>query len=227
MKQYSFNLSSVIYNKVFPEHRVKTKAHIIEILMETTRYILLQNDPEYVVSYDDSIGKIILYIDKMSRLFFFSENKYYSIVFPFHFLEEDGTYKIVFNSTIEVNSQLISKVISIIKCDEFKAQCSLNFLEPICDAEDDCDEDFWIFLRELLLMEDGYIRYDFDSKHQDGDIHPLYHYDIFYSSNATFKVGLHDNLNNNDFIDLVNINTNCKYLTNPRDCEITKPQTVS
>ncbi len=212
MKQYSFNLSSVIYNKVFPMYRVKTKAHIIEILMEITRYILLQNDPDFVIHDEDSMGKVILYIDKMSRLFFFSKNKYYSIVFPFHFLEEDGQYKIVFNSTIEVNSQLISKVLSTITCDEFKAQCSLDFIEPICNAEDECGEDFWELLRELLLMEDGYIRYDYDEEHESGDTHPKNHYDIFYSSNATFKVGLDDNLNNDDFIDLVNINTNCKYL---------------
>jgi len=92
MKKYSFNLSSVIYNKVFPEYRVKTKAQIIEILMEITRYILLHNDPDFVVSDEDSMGKVILYIDKMSRLFFLSENKYYSIVFPFHFLEENSKW---------------------------------------------------------------------------------------------------------------------------------------
>ena len=212
MKQYSFNLSSVIYKKVFPEYRVKTKAHIIEILMEITRYILLQNDPEFVVSNDNSVGKVILYIDKMSRLFFFSENKYYSIVFPFHFLEENGKYKVVFQSHMEVNSQLIAKVISIIKCDEFKAQCSLDFVEPICDIEDDCDENFWIFLRELLLMEDGYIRYDYDYEHTNGDLHPLNHYDLFYSSKATFKIGLSNKLNEKEFVDLLDINSDCKYL---------------
>jgi len=212
MKQYYFNLSSVIYNKVFPQYRIKTKAHIIEILMEITRYILLQNDPEFVVSNDNSKGKVILYIDKMSRLFFFSEKKYYSIVFPFHFLEENGKYKIIFQSNIEVNSQLISKVISIIKCDEFKAQCSLDFVEPVCDAEDDCDEKFWIFLRELLLMEDGYIRYDYDEEHEDENNHPLNHYDLFYSSNATFKIGLSSLLREDEFVDLLDINRDCKYL---------------
>ena len=220
MKKYIFNLDKVIYDKAFPQYRVKTKAHIIEILMEITRFILLQNDPEFVVDEQNSKGKVVLYIDKMSRLFFFSENKYYSIVFPFHFLEENGEYKIVFQSTIEVNSRLISKVISIIQCDEFKTQCSLDFVEPICDAEDDCDENFWIFLRELLLMEDGYIRYDFDQEEYDNarergeeDRHPLNHYDFFYSSKATFKLGLNNKISNDDFIDLVNIRTNCEYLT--------------
>jgi hypothetical protein len=219
MKKYTFNLGKVIYDKVFPQYRVKTKAHIIEILMEITRFILLQNDPEFVVDEQNSKGKVVLYIDKMSRIFFFSENKYYSIVFPFHFLEENGEYKIVFQSTIEVNSQLISKVISIIQCDKFKTRCSLDFVEPICDAEDDCDENFWIFLRELLLMEDGYIRYDFDQEEYDKasekgeeDRHPLNHYDFFYSGSATFKIGLQDSLKEENFIDLVNTTTSCKFI---------------
>lgn len=223
MKHYPFNLSKVIYNKIFPLYRVKTKAHIIEILMEMTRFILLQNDPDFVIEDKDSKATAVLYVDDMSRLFFFSENKYYSIVFPFHFLEKDGQYKIVFQSNIEITPQLISKVISTITCDEFKAQCSLDFIEPICNAQDECGDDFWELLRELLLMEDGYIRYDLDQENYDKAIknkeehkHPLNHYDIFYSSNATFKVGLSNAIDNDSFIDLLNINSECNYLTKPR-----------
>ena len=219
MKKYSFNLSKVIYDRAFPHYRVKTKAHIIEILMETTRFILLQNDSAFIVNDADATGKIILYIDKMSRLFFFADKKYYSIVFPFHFIEEDGKYKILFKSKIEVNSQLISKVISIIKCDEFKANCSLEFTQPICDYQDECDENFWEFLRELLLMEDGYIRYDLDQNEYnkakergEENKHPLNHYDFFYSSNATFKIGLNERLTHDGFLNLLNVNTDCKFI---------------
>lgn len=219
MKKYPFNLSKVIYDRVFPHYRIKTKAHIIEILMEAVRFILLQNDSDFIVNNDDATGKMILYIDKMSRLFFFTDKKYYSIVFPFHFLEEGNKYKIIFKSNIEVTSQLISKVISIIKCDEFKEQCSLDFVTPICDAEDDCDENFWEFLRELLLMEDGYIRYDFDQEEYnkarergEEDRHPLNHYDLFYSTNTTFKLGLKERLTQDGFLDLLNVNTDCKFI---------------
>lgn len=219
MKNYTFNLSRVIYEKVFPKYRVKTKAHIIEILMEASRFILLQNDSDFIVE-NNEIGKIILYIDKMSRIFFFTDKKYYSIVFPFHILEEEGNYKLVFKSSIEVTPQLISKVISIIKCDEFKEQCSLDFIAPICDYEDQCDENFWEFLRELLLMEDGYIRYDFDQENYDKALekgeehrHPLNHYDIFYSSNTTFKIGLTNTVLNENFINLLDSDRDCEYLT--------------
>jgi hypothetical protein len=108
---------------------------------------------------------------------------------------------------------------SIIKCDEFKANCSLEFAQPICDYQEECDEIFWEFLRELLLMEDGYIRYDLDQCEYDkakerGEeyIHPLNHYDFFYSSNATFKIGLNERLTPEGFLDLLNVRTDCKFI---------------
>jgi hypothetical protein len=218
MKKFEFDIDKSFLERFFPKERVKSKAQIIEILMEATRYMLL--DPS--VSQEKIAGKIILYIDKMSRLFFITEKKYFSIVFPFlaYDKDEDGRYRFSFQNDIDVDSQLISQVINIIHCDEFKEKCSLDFIAPICDYEENCDENFWIFLRELLLMEDGYIRYDYDEENyikavEKGEEHkhPLNHYDFFYSSNATFKIGLKNNLLHDDFIDLMNMYTDCNYLT--------------
>jgi len=217
MKKYDFDIDKAFLEKFFPKERVKNKAQIIEILMEATRYMLLNPS----VSQEKIAGKIILYIDKMSRLFFITEKKYFSIVFPFfaYDKDEDGKYRFSFQNDIDVDSQLISQVINIIQCDEFKENCSLNFVAPICDYEEQCDENFWIFLRELLLMEDGYIRYDYDEENYNKAVkkgeehkHPLNHCDFFYSSNATFKIGLDNNLEKDEFIDLMNVITDCKYI---------------
>lgn len=215
MKRFEFDVNRAFLEKFFPKERVKSKPQIIEILMEATRYMLV-NTP---VSTEKIAGKIILYIDKMSRLFFFTEDKYFSIVFPFFAYYEDGKYRFSFQNNIDVDSKLIGQVINIIQCDEFKEKCSLDFVAPICDYEEECDENFWIFLKELLLMEDGYIRYDYDkenyhksTKQEEEHKHPLNHYDFFYSSNATFKIGLNDALNKENFIDFINIRTDCHYL---------------
>jgi hypothetical protein len=68
----------------------------------------------------------------------------------------------------------------------------------------------------MFLMEDGYLRYDYDPvnyiKHQKSDVHPLYHYDLFYTSNATFKVGLNSSVAEDDFVDLLNVKTTCKFI---------------
>lgn len=219
MKKYKFDISTSQLKKFFPEERVKTKAQIIEILMETIRYISLNNS----VPEEENSGTLVLNIDRMSRLFFFKEDKYFSIAFPFYTFEEDGRFDFSFQNKINITSPLVSKVISIIKCDEFKEKCSLDFVSPICEYEEQCDENFWIFLRELLLMEDGYLRYDYDleeyekaKERGEENIHPLSHYDLFYSSNASFKIGLKKELLQDEFIDLLNTRTDCEYLTNQR-----------
>ncbi len=206
MKIYKFKISKMFLDVFF--RPIRNKSEVIEVLMEAIRYMLINSN----ISEENSKGKIILKVDKMSRLFFFTQNKYFSIVFPFFAGEIDNKYFFSFKNQIDIDIRLISQVISIIKCDEFKANCSLDFVAPICDYEEECDENFWIFLRELLLMEDGYIRYDYDEEHKNGNLHPLNHYDIFYSSNATFKIGLDDKLREDIFIDLLNINSDCKYL---------------
>jgi len=206
MKVYEFNLSEIYLDKFFKP--IRNKAEVIEVLMEAIGYMLLNPS----VDKEDICGKIILRIDKMNRLFFFRENKYFSIVFPFFAKKENKDYLFSFKNKIEIDSRLISQVISIIKCDDFKAHCSLDFVAPICEYEEECDENFWEFLRELLLMEDGYIRYDYDEEHENRNLHPLNHYDLFYSSHATFKIGLNNKLSEDEFIDLLDIKSDCKYL---------------
>lgn len=219
MKRYEFKLHQLYLNKFFPKFRIKTKVQVIEVLMEATRYMMFNPS----VNTEDVVGKIVLYVDKMSRLFFFIKDKYFSISFPFfinELIEEEEQQKYEFTfQHITVDSRLISQVLTIITCDEFKEKCSFDFIVPICEYEEQHNEHFWTFLKELLLMEDGYIRYDYDKENYEKfkkmgkeNLHPLNHYDLFYSSNATFKVGLNTTLASDDFIDLLNTNTNCLYL---------------
>jgi len=78
--------------------------------------------------------------------------------------------------------------------------------------EDQIDRDLWALLRELLLWEDGYIRYDDDVGNENGDIHPRYHLDVFYSGSATFKLGLRQAIQHVTFADILDINTSCRFL---------------
>ena len=42
--------------------------------------------------------------------------------------------------------------------------------------------------------------------------HPLNHYDIFYSSINSFKLGLKKEISHEDFINILNTNKDCKYI---------------
>ncbi len=218
MKKYEFKLSKPYLKYFFPEKRIKSKVEVIQILLEATRFMLV--NPTVGISDEDVEGKLLLYIDKMSRLFFVKDHKYYSIVFPFLTYKNDEAYKFSYHDNQNIDSRLISQVLSIITCDKFQEKCSLDFISPIYEYEEDHNENFWIFLREILLAEDGYIRYDHD---EDGynialqkgqeHRHPLHHYDLFYTNKATFKLGLHGSVSDADFYDLLNIKSDCKYLS--------------
>jgi hypothetical protein len=215
MKKFEFKISHFAIDSFFPKARIKTKLQVLEILMEATRYILV--NPE--IDKNNIAGKIILLIDKMSRLFFLHEGKYYSIVFPFLTRHYDNKLLFSFQNEVEIDSQLISNILSIIKGSSFNTICSLDFADSIYNFETEYNENFWVFLRELLLHEDGYIRYDKDltgyleakTKGEERK-HPLNHFDVCYSSSATYKIGIDRDLSEGDFVDLLDIKTDCRYL---------------
>ena len=212
MKKYTFNINAMYVDKFFSPARHKKE--IIAILMESIRYMSL--NPQ--VDDNNSVGTIVLLIDKMSRLFFYKKDKFFSINFPFYVTEQQSYLSFKYKNICEVDAQIISNVISTLQCNEFDAHCSLDFVEPITDYES-ANNSFWIFFKDLLLMEAGYIRYDYDSttynkfknKNREHE-HPLNHFDIFYSSNTTFKIGLTNRLNEQNFQDILNIRTDCMYL---------------
>lgn len=213
MKNYIFDIDESYMNRFFKP--VKNKIHIIELLMNSINYMLLNP----TVKDECSKGKIILTVDKMSRLFFIKTDKYFSISFPIYIKDEEGgNYSFNFRNEMNIDHKITSDVITLIKDNSFTSSCSVDFADKISAyQEESLNEYFWEFLRELIFMEDGYLRYDYDHdnyiKHDQSDLHPLNHYDFFYTSNATFKVGLREKLTEDDFVDLLNIKTNCKFIS--------------
>jgi len=68
-----------------------------------------------------------------------------------------------------------------------------------------------IYVITAPLGENDY-SYDHDSENEDKELHPLHHFDIFYSSNATFKIELNQILEHNHFLDIMDISTHCRYM---------------
>ena len=74
-------------------------------------------------------------------------------------------------------------------------------------------DQIWQILKELLVFESGYLRYDYDKERENGNLHPLNHLDINYSSNATFKIGINNTIDCNTFIDILDINTDSYFIS--------------
>lgn len=208
-KTYEFYLDHYQIDDFFSI--IRTKKQVIALLMKTIKMISIYEMPD-----SKSIGgRVILTKDKMSRLFYISDEKYFSINFPFGIIEDaDSRLTFYSNHIDDIDNSITSDVLSILSNEKpLTSKDILEFAEPICDIAN-YKEDFWSFFRELILFEDGYIRFDHDNDQSrvHETKHPINHYDICYTSDATFKVGLKSKIRPEQFIDLVNTNTDCHFI---------------
>jgi hypothetical protein len=187
---------------------LRTKNQVIELLMKSIKLMLVGDQLEA----SEAKGKMVLVVSKMSRLFFFTENKYFSITFPFYVSFQDS--KIYFSSKggLSIDNKVTSEVLSIINNkNSFNSDNIYALADSVLEIAD-YNNKFWPLIRDLLMYEDGYIRYDIDPKHENQTNHPLNHIDLFYSSNATFKLGLRTKANNAYFMNLLDITCQCNFL---------------
>lgn len=221
VKQFEFKIDVYMYETVFSvKELIKTKMQLLTILLKTIRYIMYYTD----IPLDKTEGKINLFVDKMSRFFFFSKEKFYSISLPMTIHEtntqEESSPKYVFDlNGVKLTSQLISSVLQLTESGIDKISCSYELAELFDAEESKHGNSIWCVFRDLLLSEIGYIRYDIDTKgYLDAidkgypDMHPKNHIDIFLHSRNQFKIGLIDKLTENDFMDIMNLKTDCSFL---------------
>ncbi|WP_151899100.1 hypothetical protein [Campylobacter sputorum] len=153
-------------------------------------------------------------MNKKKRIYFFKNDnsKYYSICFPFSIYEEENSnYKIKFKE-FDIDTEITSYILRILKSKEIINYKTFGEIET-SDEFMDIDSDIWYILKELIILEDGYIRYDYDLKNADGNIHPINHYDIFYTNINQIKIGLSNNIDKNYFLDTLDISKACKFLS--------------
>ena len=206
MKIYQFYLDSYQADWIF--RPIRSKKDSLVILMRAMKIMAINEK----LADDLRKGTLFLRVDKMSRLFFASERKIFSINFPFSVSEIDGVLFFKSHSHPDVDNQATSEILALI--DSAKVFESTDFIEFMDPVDDACvmDNRLWGLLRDLLTSEDGYIRYDFDAEHEDGHRHPLHHLDIFYSTSTTFKLGLSKAIDHQYFADVLTLSTDCHYL---------------
>ncbi|WP_339677444.1 hypothetical protein [Cyclobacterium marinum] len=185
---------------------VRDKIDYARVIIYATRYLLL-NLPTDGIKCDTQMK---LCIDKMSRLFFYKNKKYFSISYPFSVqVDENEITDISTLTGKSIDSKSLSSVISIIEDSSFKLNPSLTDYY----MESDTAEYIGIsMLEEIFQSEPAYIRYDSDPENENGKIHPINHLDINYSSYGTYKLGLENEIESIFFDDILNIRTDCSFL---------------
>ena len=216
MKKFEFELSDSLYDKAMLP--IRSKWDLLRLLAHTTKFLVLHPAADTTTIAADK--KLILYIDKMSRLFFCVRGKIFSFRFPFYaqISPKDGSLSISFKDYFEFDSITSSLLLAILEQEDFfngtLENISEKILQVIMENEwENIDLDgICELVKQLMLFEPGYLRYDQDEDHKNGAIHPEYHLDIFFSPSCTMKLGLRNNIESEWFIDLVNILTECKFV---------------
>ncbi|MFR8711872.1 MAG: hypothetical protein ACLVEN_06525 [Anaerotignum lactatifermentans] len=216
MKKFEFVLSDLLYDKAMLP--IRTKEDLLRLLAHTIKFLMLHSVADTTKIVDNK--KLILYIDKMSRLFFCVKDKIFSFRFPFYVSVnmEDNSISISFKDYFEFDSIKSSLLLAILEQEDLFNGTLENVNEKILqeiieneweniDLDDMCE-----LVKYLMLFEPGYLRYDHDVEHANGEMHPEHHLDIFFSSNVTMKLGLKNSVESEWLIDLVNILTECKYI---------------
>ncbi len=176
----------------------------IKVIVYAARLLLLNLE----ANHSNATMKII--IDKMSRLFFYMDGKFFSIAFPFIVeFNKDAVVSISSYTGKELNNKSISDIISILDSKEFKINNSIIdfYIEP-----GDINIENISLLEEMFMFEPSYIRYDHDFNNENGKLHPLNHLDFNYSQYGTFKVGLNHIIDECFFENIQNIRTDCLFL---------------
>lgn len=201
------------------EKPIRSKRDAVLVLLETLKLV---NNIE--AGGPDGKGRVIIYIDKMNRVFYETDKKMFSLCFPFALEEKENHYFRIYDSLtdMEITNQLISLLISIFQKNGKLEDSLENVMDFIIESAEDYEykniDDIWRLLFKLWYMEDGYIRYDYDPEHEKNAIHPLYHLDVNYSSGTTYKIGLRGALRLDGLRDILDTTTDCAYLAMGNSC---------
>lgn len=218
MKVYKFLMSAYFLERIFKPCRRRSDA--ILNCIETLREILITKPAEGV--YD-----LVVMVGKFQRIFFLSENKIYSVGFPYRLVELDnGHVSIFYDGESEITNGLLASADAVIKQHMRELDSDFSAFFDSMMEELGSESAAWNFLLKIIMQEDSYLRYDLDEKHADDvkahesvDLlnpkvvkHPLHHIDVFYSPDHTFKIGLSSALDLPGILDILDPGTRCRML---------------
>ncbi|HDR7852017.1 hypothetical protein [Bacillus paranthracis] len=216
MKEFKVNMTKRVSE--LASNPIRTKNHVIMLLLEAIPLLTYGEIEERT-----DANQIILRIDKMKRLFFVLDEKIFSFNFPFSVeIVTEQPNPIIYDSITNLEISGINLAILKSAFEEIffekESQGVLDLETELLHIMDSFEmkpnkDQIWEILKKLLVFESGYLRYDYDEIHENGKLHPLNHLDINYSSDSTFKIGISNKINSDTFIDILDINTNCYFLS--------------
>lgn len=215
MKRFELDLQINLFKKF---DSIRNKKDIILLLLETIKLWILNEEKikefdDFAIIDNEEDLKVVIYIDKMRRIFLCTKNKVQSFCFPFFVMDNNHTIEFRYKY-IKFNCALISVLKSVFE--NTPMDNAINLVNTLLDddgyksvnkEEQEILEDLVMF---LLSFEDGYLRFDFsDEENYKEKYHPRHHIDLYYTNCNTFKLGLSDVLPMKRNIEIIDINQKC------------------
>ena len=215
MKRFELDLQINLFKKF---DSIRNKKDIILLLLETIKLWILNEEKikefdDFAIIDNEEDLKVVIYIDKMRRIFLCTKNKVQSFCFPFIVMDNNHTIEFRYKY-IKFNCALISVLKSVFE--NTPMDNAINLVDTLLDddgyksvnkEEQEILEDLVMF---LLSFEDGYLRFDFsDEENYKEKYHPRHHIDLYYTNCNTFKLGLSDVLPMKRNIEIIDINQKC------------------
>lgn len=185
---YFDNIPKYYLDKLVPVRDVYDNFYNILVIAE-----IINNHPFISPLPRDPKYDLIVYSGDYKRVFIVKSDGFSSMTIPFGIVENEG--KISFNCD-SIKHPVDCYLISIFRnAVQTCRESDFSFESLIISLMENFNLTDWDATKYLdafmsSLNEDhGYFRYDDDEVHQNGDIHPRYHLDIFIKNTSTIKIG--------------------------------------
>lgn len=221
MKRYEFELNNGLYELAVKP--IMSKYDLLVLLLQTVKFLLNNfKCSQRIKEHIRSEKKLVLYIDKMSRLVFVLPDKIFSFQFPFIIktdVEDECRLSIVYSYDFKIDSVVSSSLINVFEKEsiltDYLKDLQCKIIELLFENEWENLVDYEMLseiVEYLVLFEPGYLRYDYDIERVNGRIHPEHHLDFFFSSNNSLKIGLNNSIDLSWMLDFMDVTTDCKYI---------------
>ena len=177
--------------------------NMVDVMISIIDFCLILLDDSNFTEKNGNYN-IELVVDTMSRIYIFKDHSFYSIGFPLSISPEKSLYA----KDILLDLQILYGAKSILT--NLNGNSVRDSYEDLHDTN--IPENSLFLLEYLLFKESCYIRYDIDYDREKRKKHPKNHLDIHYSQHGTYKLGLSKQLLKDDFVDIMDNNTDCWFL---------------
>lgn len=196
---------------VFKTHN-DSSVDFTALILAVARKVLDEASQMAILNVDKTTEPfLVVKVGKNSRAnIFISSNKYVSISFPFNVKYKQGHIKLYIDKHgTEISSDIISECVSIVNV----LKNDGTFVDVWFESDEPYSELSLRIIEYLLHSEPCYLRYDYDMAKANGSLHPIHHLDINMTKGGHYKIGLHKKLSHKQFLDILDIETNCYYLS--------------